>query len=135
MKKTIHVLLLFGILVSCTNIKKVTSLICNGDILEVGLAIDGQDVCSHCVISKEVFKSGISLALRDTTYRISGFTISYYKNEKLLYMGEVRGSYINPREARFLTSLKEGEVISIDCVKIVKEKKTSIATSMLIVVD
>lgn len=135
MKNSIHVLLLLLILVGCTNIKKVTTLICNGDILEVGLSVEGQDVCSHCVISKEVFKKGISLVLRDTTYKISGFTISYYNNEKLLYMGEVRGSYIDSRESRFLNSLKDGEIISIDCVKIVKDKKTSLATSMLIVVN
>lgn len=135
MKKCIQVLIIFLILVSCTNIKEVASHVCNGDILEVGLTVEGQDICSHCVISKDFFKKGISLVLRDTTYKISGFTISYYNNDKLLYMGEVHGSNINPRKARFLNRLKEGEIISIDCVKIVKEKKTSLATSMLIVVD
>lgn len=134
MKKLVVILtgcLLFG---GCASKKKIQSLNCNGDIIQVGLSVEGQAACSHCEIDKEVFAKGISLVLRDATYKISQFTVSYSNADKLLFQKEVHGSVLRSKDASFLSKLKEGDVISIDCVKIIKDNKVSLSTTMLIVI-
>jgi hypothetical protein len=134
MKKLIVILTGYLLLVGCASKKKIQSLNCNGDIIQAGLSVEGQAVCSHCEIEKEVFNMGISLVLKDTTYKISQFTVSYSNADKLLFQKEVHGSVLRSKDASFLHKLKEGDVLSIDCVKIIKDKKTSLSTTMLIIV-
>jgi hypothetical protein len=119
---------------SCAGNKKSQSFNCNGDILQVGLSIRGQASCSHCVIEKEFLKNGFSLVLEDTAYKIYKFTISYSNADKLLFKREIQGDRVHEKNVKFLRSLKDGDVISINCVYILKNKETSLSTSMLIVV-
>jgi len=134
MKKMVFILtgcLLFS---GCASKKKIQSLNCNGDIIQVGLSVEGQAACSHCEIDKEVFAKGISLILEDTTYEISQFTISYSNADTLLFQKEVHGRVLRSKDASFLKKLNAGDVISIDCVKIIKDNEVSLSTTMLIVV-
>lgn len=132
MKKLLSVIIFSLGLASCKSGKKMISLDCNGGIKEVGLSVEGQAPCTHCVLEKEVFKKGISLVLEDTLYKISRFTVTYTNGDRVLIQKKVRGSLLRSKNASFLKELKEGDVISIDCIEIVKGRESFLSTTMLI---
>jgi hypothetical protein len=108
---------------------------CSGDILDVGLSIKGQKACSFCSINKEDLKDGLSLVLKDSSYWISKFIVTYSNDERIIVQKEVNGSTISSKKAKFLRNLKAGEMISIECIYIISQKKTALSTTMLIALE
>lgn len=120
---------------SCSGQKEIISTNCSGDILDVGLSIQGQEACSFCSIDKEKLKNGLSLVLKDSSYRISKFIITYSNDEKVILQKKVNGSSISSKKAKFLRTLKAGEMISIECIYIISQEKTALSTTMLITIE
>lgn len=108
---------------------------CSGDILDVGLSIKGQKASSFCSIDKEELKNGLFLVLKDSSYRISKFIVTYSNDERIILQKEVNGSAISPKEGKFLRHLKTGEMISLECIYITSRNKTALSTTMLIALE
>lgn len=135
MKAFILVLSIISFFSKCTSQIHASTLNCRGDRLEVGVAIKGFPPCSHCEIKRDSLKNGFSIVLSDSTYKVASFRIGYYSANHLLYENDVLGSRIGKGSADFLSKLKLGDFVSIECINLEKDKKVYLSTSMLILVD
>ena len=120
---------------ACFGQKQIISTHCHGDIFDVGLSIKGKKACSFCSINKEELKNGLSLVLKDSSYRISKFIVTYSNDERIILRKEIKGSTISLKEGKFLGTLKAGEMISLECIHITSHNKTALSTTMIIAVE
>lgn len=134
MKFCISALLLVGFSVRGACQKNVPTLNCRGDILDVGVAIKGFPSCSHCEIKKDALRDGFSIVLSDSTYKIVAFRIGYYNANRLLFEKDIFGNKVDKEKADFLSKLKAGDLISVECINIEKDKRRCLSTSILIAV-
>ncbi len=112
-----------------------SKLNCTGDILDVGIAIKGFAPCSQCEIKIDSLKNGFTIVLADTSYKIVAFRIDYSNTNRLLLEKDIWGNKVNKKNVDFLSKMKVGDFISIECINIKKEDYTYLSTSMLIAVD
>jgi hypothetical protein len=106
-----------------------------GDILDVGISIKGQEPCSFCVADKDLLRDGLTLELRDSSYKIAKFILTYTNDARDLIQTEIKGSKISSKRAKFLRNLKPGDVISLNCIELRINDHTALSTTMLIVIQ
>lgn len=136
MKKMLSGIIVYLFLIGCTSNKKMISIVnCPGDILDVGISIKGYEPCSHCVIDKDSLRQGLNLELKDSSYRITKFILTYTNSDRELIQTIIAGSKVSSKKAKFLRRLKPGDMISLDCIAIESKDDVGKSTTMLIAIQ
>ena len=135
MKKLLPIIFACFILMSCGSHRKMISINCPGDILDVGILIKGYEPCSHCVIDKDSLRQGLYLELKDSSYRITKFILTYTNSDRELIQKIIAGSKVSSKKAKFLRRLKPGDMISLDCIAIESKDDFAKSTTMLIAIQ
>jgi hypothetical protein len=134
----VYMLLLLAVTLSTRSAGQIDphTMACGGhNILDVGVGIKGFPPCSHCVIKLDSLKTGFSVVLVDTTFKLLGFRIGYYNHNGLQSETEIFGNKVTNKNVSFLSKLKVGDFLSIECINIEKDKEISLSTDMRIVID
>ena len=112
---------------------------CGGmDILDVGVHIEGHNVLDYngirySEISADRLREGFTVALTDTSHRITCFLIDYDGSGRSREFS-ISGTKATNKNAPFIKSISPGDLLSLECINIEKFGKRSLSTSFRIVV-
>jgi hypothetical protein len=107
---------------------------CGGmGIYDVGVHIKGYEVLDYfgirySEISADSLRKGFTLALTDTTYKLSWFLIVYGTLDGVKEYS-ISGNRAILKNASFLKKIKAGDSLSLECINIDREGYTSLSTS------
>jgi len=94
-------------------------------VQDVGVSVQGyqpdtQDGMSYYNIGAGELRKGFVISLRDTSFKVYSFVIAYSsKNRFSKYY--VTGPQANRNNARLLKRVEEGDLLSVECVTVIKK--------------
>ena len=106
------------------------------EVVDVGITVygyqpDTQNGMTYYNINASELRKGFVISLRDTSFKVHSFVIAYSsKNRFSKY--PVKGPQANQNNARLLKGVEEGDLLSVECVTVIKKGEMSSSTSVWI---
>ena len=121
---------------ACGQISRQDDLCGAFEVVDVGIGVygyqpDTQNGLTYYNINASELRKGFMISLRDTSFKVYSFVIAYSsKNRFSKYT--VIGPQVNQNNARLLKGVEEGDLLSVECVTVIKKGKMSSSTSVWI---